>query len=169
MKLAPRIVAPISGAFTLLLPKCPLCVLALLQLAGIHSVFVAGLVSPVFLALAGIPAVLLAIQAVQLRSWTPFGMYVSGAALLILGRLYWGNAYASGGGVVLLAAAAIWTARCRASSSSCKARCARLHTEPRPSGSGLFARQIRVPQRFRIAGQVRRPTAPDEEGISQAI
>jgi len=124
MQLAPRIVAPMSGALTVFLPKCPMCALALLQLLGINSVLAAGLASPVFLALACIPALLLAIQAFQLQTWVPVGMYVSGAGLLFLGRLYWESVYASIGGVLLLTVAAIWTARCRARNSSCQARCA---------------------------------------------
>ena len=105
-----RVLAPLSGAFTLFLPKCPVCVLALLQLLGIHSALAAGLVSPVFLALAGIPALVLAIQAFQLQTWTPFGLYISGAGLFFLGRLYWESAYASIAGILLLAVAAVWTA-----------------------------------------------------------
>jgi hypothetical protein len=133
MQFASRIVAPMSGAFTLFLPKCPVCVLALLQLFGIHSALAAGLVNPLFLAFAGVAAFLLAIQAFQLQTWTPFFMYVSGAALLILGRLYWESAYASIGGVVLLAVAAIWTARLRIRTSSCDTRCTSQKSAARDS------------------------------------
>jgi hypothetical protein len=119
-----------SGVFTLLLPKCPVCVLALLQLLGINSALAAGLVNPLFLAFAGIAAFLLAIQAFQLQTWTPFFMYLSGAALLFLGRLYWASSFASIGGVLLLAAGAIWSASCRAR-NSCSARCTREKAAPR--------------------------------------
>lgn len=122
---ASRIVAPTSGALTLFLPKCPLCALALLQLLGMNSALAAGLASPIFLALACIPALLLALQACQLQSWVPVGMCVSGAGLLFLGRLYWESVYASIGGVLLLTVAAIWTARRRVRNSSCQARCTR--------------------------------------------
>lgn len=125
MQFASRLVAPVSGAVTVLMPKCPICSLALLQVLGIHTAFSAGLVRPVFLAFAGIPVLFLAIQAFRRQTWMPFGMYLLGAGLLVLDRLYWQVTYPSAGGVLLFAGSAIWTTRCHALNASCNAEYSR--------------------------------------------
>jgi len=125
MHLASRVASPVSGVLTVLMPKCPLCSLALLQLLGINSAFAAGLIGPIFLAMASLPGLFLAFQAFHLRIWPAFGMYLVGVGLLLLDRLYWNSIYASLVGLLLLVLAAIWIARSRARNYSCSAQCQR--------------------------------------------
>ena len=131
-----RIAAPLSGACTLLLPKCPVCGIALLHLLGINSMLVAGVGNALFLSLAGILTLPLAIRAFQLKTWTPFCLTFLGAASLVLGRLYWKSTYASIGGVLLLAGGAIWSSRGGSRTPSCAAGERRTD---RPCASGGWA------------------------------
>ena len=121
MSPARHMAAPASGALLLFLPKCPMCVLAILQVLGIHTALAAGLLYPVGLAVVAAASLLLAAQAFQRRAWAPLALCLSGTCLLIVGKLYFRSAWVPAGGVLLLAASVLWTALCRA---SCPPRCA---------------------------------------------
>ena len=111
--------ASFPGLVALLLPKCPLCWIALLSAVGLRSALAAWLLYPLALACLAPAGALLAMQARRHRAWGPFWLYVPAAILLLVGKFY-----LAGSGVVvaaagLLAVAIMWSAWRYGSAAKC--------------------------------------------------
>lgn len=103
----------LPGLLIALLPKCPLCWVALLAAAEIRPAVAGNLLFPVQFLCVLPMAAWLAIRARKGGTWLPFFLYIPAAGMLLLARLCPRSAYAFIAAMLLLATAALWSARAR--------------------------------------------------------
>lgn len=111
-----------AGAATLgaLMPKCPLCVVAIVSALGLELPRVAAWLTPLTILFLSLSLALTALVSRARRRWAPFAVAAIAAVVIIAGRVSIQSDNMVRAGAVTLIGASIWAARARSNCSSCK-------------------------------------------------
>jgi hypothetical protein len=90
------------------LPKCPICLGALLGAFGFGAFIQASWLMPLMLVFLGVTLVTLAFRAGRRRGLKPFYLGVAASLIILSGKFYLDNAALVYGGAILLVAASVW-------------------------------------------------------------
>jgi hypothetical protein len=90
------------------LPKCPVCLAALLSALGVGAFIRASWLMPIMLGFLGVMLVTLAFRARRRRGLKPFYLGFAASLIILSGKFYFDNAASLYAGAILLIAASVW-------------------------------------------------------------
>jgi len=110
-----------SGAaiFSALMPKCPLCVMAIIGALGLELPRVAAWMTPLTIVLLSLCLALIASVARAKRRWMPLAVAIVAAVVVIAGRVALQSNVVARSGCVVLVGASIWSGRSTKKCTSC--------------------------------------------------
>ncbi|MDQ3666553.1 MAG: hypothetical protein M3410_08230 [Acidobacteriota bacterium] len=132
-----------------LLPKCPLCLIAIMSALGLGTMISVIWLKPLTIALLGVAVASLALSAHRDRGYNQSLLGLLAAVMVFVGKFYLDYPPATYGGLALLFAATVWGGRVRKRSIPSRRDCgckSRDHTRPEAGVSVSRSGQAPLPR-----------------------
>jgi hypothetical protein len=101
------------------LPKCPLCLMAVLSIFGLGSIVKASWLLPLMLFFLGLALAALALRARRRRGYGPLLLGIGGALFILSGKFYLNHDSMIYAGAFFLISASVWSTLPTKDSSGC--------------------------------------------------